>query len=98
MERRLFDNDDTVQVVLGVADPEIAVRGKVNVGGYEGAMDNEFTAADFYYTYSVNAVNAQQRQFNEAPQGKAAFPLRRFAVFRWPLGGGDGDPIFRLRA
>lgn len=72
-----FDNDDTVQVVLGVADPEIAVRGKVNVGGYEGAMDNEFTAADFYYTYSVNAVNAQQRQFNEAPQEK---PLFRSAV------------------
>lgn len=72
-----FGNDDTVQVILGVADPEVAVRGKMDVGGYEGALNNEFTAADFYYTYSVNAVNAIQRQFNEAPQEN---PLFRSAV------------------
>lgn len=84
-----FDNDDTVQVVLGVADPEIAVRGKVNVGGYEGAMDNEFTAADFYYTYSVNAVNAQQRRSTRRLRKSrfSAPPFRRFPMaagwWRW---------------
>ena len=80
-----FNNDDTVQVVLGVADPEIAVRGKVNVGGYDGALGGDITAADFYYTYSVNAVNARQRQFNEAPQEESLFrsAVAPFADGRW---------------
>ncbi|WP_176013679.1 glycoside hydrolase domain-containing protein [Victivallis sp. Marseille-Q1083] len=68
-----FNNDDAIQVVLGVADPEIAVRDKINVGGYEGALDGEVAAADFYYLFTVNAVNARQRQFNEAPLEVAGF-------------------------
>lgn len=62
-----FNNDDAVQVVIGVADPEISERGKVNVGGYVGAMGSEFTAADFYYMFTVNSINSKQRLFNEAP-------------------------------
>ena len=82
-----FNNDDTVQIVLGVADPEIAVREKINVGGYDGALDNQVTAADFYYTYSVNAVNSVQRQFNEAPQENALFrsAVVPFADGRWAV-------------
>ncbi len=68
-----FNDDDAIQVVLGVADPEIAVRDKINVGGYEGALDAEVAAADFYYLFTVNAVNAAQRQFNEAPQEAPGF-------------------------
>jgi hypothetical protein len=63
----LFRNDDAVQVVLGIRDINVMVRDKIDVGGYEGALNGEKAKADFYYQYTVNAVGSVQRMFNEAP-------------------------------
>mgnify|MGYP000865112953 CR=1 FL=1 len=69
----LFKNDDAFQLVLGVSDPRLKTRDKIDMGGYAGALDGEAGRADFYYLYFVNAQNARQRQFNEAPLKDALF-------------------------
>ncbi|MFG0247697.1 MAG: glycoside hydrolase domain-containing protein [Phycisphaeraceae bacterium JB051] len=69
----LFDNDDSVMFVLGMRDPLVAVQEKIDVGGYDGAMGGSKAKADWYYTYTVNAVGSKQRTFNETPVQKALF-------------------------
>ncbi len=61
----LFRNDDAVQVVIGLKDKNVAVGEKINMGGYDGAMDGKSAKADFYYCYTVNAAGNKQRTFNE---------------------------------
>ncbi len=69
----LFDNDDAVMLVLGMRDPLVAVQDKIDVGGYDGAMGGAKAKADWYYTYSVNAVGSTQRTYNENPLEEALF-------------------------
>jgi Glycoside hydrolase 123, N-terminal domain len=69
----LFRNDDAVQVVLGMEDTNIVVKEKINMGGYEGALDGKATKADFYYCFTVNAAGSKQRSFNETLLENALF-------------------------
>ena len=69
----LFNNDDAVQVVLGVAKPKLKTREIINMGGYEGAMGTEVAKADDYYQFTVNACNSRQRTYNEIPLETADF-------------------------
>ena len=68
-----FNNDDAVQIVLGVANPALKVRETINMGGYEGAMGTEVAKADSYYQFTVNASNSRQRTYNESPQEEEGF-------------------------
>ena len=69
----LFNNDDAVQIVLGVANPKLKTREIINMGGYEGAMGTEVAKADDYYQFTVNACNSRQRTYNEIPLETADF-------------------------
>ncbi|MFG0251038.1 MAG: glycoside hydrolase domain-containing protein, partial [Phycisphaeraceae bacterium JB051] len=68
-----FNNDDGVMFVMGMRDPLVAVQDKIEVGGYDGAMDGHKSKADWYYTFSVNAVGSTQRTFNEMPLERKLF-------------------------
>ncbi len=68
-----LSNEDAVQVVLGSADAFITKREVLNMGGYEGAMDSEVTAADNYYQFTVNAAGSKARTYNETPVDRPLF-------------------------
>ncbi len=68
--------DDTVQVVLGIADEHEIVREVLNMGGYRGAMGTEAARADHYYQFTTNAVNAQSRTYNESLLQRPLFESR----------------------
>ena len=72
-DEMMANNDDAVQVVLGVANPKLKTRETINMGGYEGAMGTEVAKADDYYQFTVNVWNARQRTYNEFPLEEAAF-------------------------
>ncbi len=72
-DEMMANNDDAVQVVLGVANPKLKTRETINMGGYEGAMGTEVAKADDYYQFTVNVWNAHQRTYNEFPLEEAAF-------------------------
>ena len=72
-EEMMANNDDAVQVVLGVANPKLKTREIINMGGYQGAMGTEVAKADDYYQFTVNVWNARQRTYNEFPLEEAAF-------------------------
>ncbi len=59
--------DDAVQIVLGLADSNVVQRDVLNMGGYEGAMGTQAVSADHYYQFTVNAVGAVARTYNEVP-------------------------------
>ena len=69
----LFNNDDAIQIVLGVANPKLKTREIINMGGYEGAMGTEVAKADDYYQFTINACNSRQRTYNEIPLETADF-------------------------
>ncbi|EIP97953.1 hypothetical protein OpiT1DRAFT_02403 [Opitutaceae bacterium TAV1] len=62
-----FSQEDTVQIVLGLADRSVVQRDVLDMGGYEGALGAAGVAADNYYQYIVNAAGARERQWNELP-------------------------------
>lgn len=68
-----FTQDDSVQIVLGLVDPNTVVREVMDMGGYPGAMGTPATEADNYYQFTVNSVDARQRAWNER-----ALPNPRF--------------------
>ena len=72
-DESFFRNDDCVEVVLGMPDPELRDRGAINMGGYEHAMDTAVAAADFYYSFAVNASGSCQLCYNEMPVGDGGF-------------------------
>ncbi|RRJ97377.1 hypothetical protein Ga0100231_002180 [Opitutaceae bacterium TAV4] len=78
-----FEQDDSVQVVLGLVEPSTIERGVLEMGGYDGAMDTPVVAADHYYQFNVNAVGARQRMWNERP---LASPLFESATTRTDTG------------
>jgi hypothetical protein len=69
----LISNDDAVQVVLGVADENIAIREVLTMGGYQGALGGATTSADHYYQFTVNAVGSLTRTYNETPLKQPLF-------------------------
>ena len=69
-------SDDAVQVVLGVADANVLVREVLNMGGYEGALGGQVTAADHYYQFILNAAGSCVRTYNETPLPRALFQGR----------------------
>ena len=72
-DESFFRNDDCVEVVLGMPDPELRDRGTIDMGGYEHAMGTEVAAADFYYSFAVNASGGRQLSYNEMPIGDGGF-------------------------
>ncbi|MBR4170180.1 MAG: hypothetical protein IKR48_00855 [Kiritimatiellae bacterium] len=72
-DESFFRNDDCVEVVLGMPDPELRDRGAIDMGGYEHAMDTAVAAADFYYSFAVNASGSRQLCYNEMPVGDGGF-------------------------
>jgi hypothetical protein len=77
----LLSDDDAVQVVLGVADEHAVSRDVLKMGGYANALDQPVAAADHYYQFTVNAVGATSRTYNE---GVLERPLFAAAVHRQP--------------
>lgn len=61
----LLTDDDAVQVVLGLADERVVARDVLKMGGYAHALDQAVAAADHYYQFTVNAVGATSRTYNE---------------------------------
>ena len=72
----LYRNDDAIQVVLGVRDKNVVVRRKINMGGYDGALNTKMAKADYYYQYTVNAAGSLQRSFNETPLESKLFEAK----------------------
>jgi hypothetical protein len=65
--------DDAFQVVLGMADPADVNREVLEMGGYQGALNANVTAADFYYQFTVNAAGVSSRTYNETPLKRPLF-------------------------
>jgi len=69
----LLTDDDAVQVVLGTADPAVVTRDVLAMGGYPGALSQPVAAADHYYAFTVNAVGATSRTYNEGVLDRPLF-------------------------
>lgn len=69
----LLTDDDAVQVVLGTADELMVSREVLNMGGYPYALGQPVAAADHYYQFTVNAVGATSRTYNEGPLSRPLF-------------------------
>ncbi|MBI3923203.1 MAG: hypothetical protein HY318_17415, partial [Armatimonadetes bacterium] len=61
-----LSDDDAIQVVLGTAEECLIAREVLNMGGYAGAMKQPAASADHYYQFTVNAVGARARTYNES--------------------------------
>jgi hypothetical protein len=72
----LLENDDSVQVVLGITDNASGDRGAINFGGYAGATDQAVAAADYYYQFTVNSAGATSRFFIESPLDRPLFEAK----------------------
>ena len=72
-DESFFRNDDCVELVLGMPDPELRDRGAIDMGGYEHALDTAVAAADFYYSFAVNASGSRQLCYNEMPISNTGF-------------------------
>jgi hypothetical protein len=76
----LLENDDSVQVVLGIADNASGDRGVINFGGYAGAAGQAVAAADYYYQFTVNAAGSTSRFFIESPLDRPLFEAKSAAL------------------
>jgi hypothetical protein len=72
----LLENDDSVQVVLGIADIPSGDRGAINFGGYAGATGQAVAAADYYYQFTVNSAGSTSRSFIESPLDRPLFEAK----------------------
>lgn len=72
----LLENDDSVQVVLGITDNASGDRGAINFGGYAGATGQAVAAADYYYQFTVNSAGATSRFFIESPLDRPLFEAK----------------------
>jgi len=84
--------DDAVQVVLAAPSDRLTPRGKLEMGGYAGALDTPSTAASDAYFFTVNAVGVAARSWNEralhAPRFESAVARGKTgwsAEYRIPL-------------
>ncbi len=65
--------DDAIQIVLGINEQLGVPREVLTMGGYEGALNAEVSAADIYYQFTVNGVGAKSRAYNENLLDRPAF-------------------------
>ena len=72
----LLENDDSVQVVLGITDNASGDRGAINFGGYAGATGQAVAAADYYYQFTVNSAGSTSRFFIESPLDRPLFEAK----------------------
>jgi hypothetical protein len=72
----LLENDDSVQVVLGITDGASGERGAGNFGGYAGATGQPADAPEYYYQFTANSVGAISRFFIESPLDRPLFQAK----------------------
>ena len=72
----LLENDDSVQVVLGITDNASGDRGAIDFGGYAGATGHAVAAADYYYQFTVNSAGSTSRFFIESPLDRPLFEAK----------------------
>jgi len=69
----LLSNDDSIQIVLGVWDPVWIDPEEPTRGDDTNAFARTWRKPDQYYQYTVNAVGARSRFFNETPLDRLLF-------------------------
>ncbi len=72
----LLSNDDSVQVVLGVREPDMIRREELKLGAGPIAGPQTGAVPDHYYQYTVNAIGATSRFFDETPLDRPLFEAR----------------------
>ena len=72
----LLSNDDSIQIVLGVWDPVLVDPEEPTIGDDTNAFARTGGKPDHYYQYTVNAVGATSRFFNETPLDRPLFEAR----------------------